>query len=424
MSDRLTSAAFALLALGLLAMTLLWHVPMMLWDHLDLVPIYATWHEGRLEPSTLLAIHGGHLHTLAYVVLLATTSLSNGHPWLDCFASWLLLIGFALVVVSFARETFGRERRALAVLVVFLALYPGHLANLQWGWQVAVFLCLAGVAIAIRMLTLAKLSAAHVAASIAAAVVALLSFATAGALIPTALVLIALRRDVTWTKRAAFMVPWLALGVFFVLTIDAPATSSNGVAHLAGVPRYVLNFLGAGIARFATDLAPWLALAGLIAASLAYYAVRERRESLPWLGLCLFAVFAGVLIAIGRAAPFGEAHAFVTRYVSFSSLFWLGCVGLVGMRLADGTRRVAQVALVLIALFATANALHMVKKAYEVGTHANAIAAAIRTSYPNVDRALLGEIYFDEPDVAKARLDTLHALGFPPFDVRDTNTAK
>ena len=33
-------ALFALLAVGLLALSQLWHVPMMLWDHLDLVPIY------------------------------------------------------------------------------------------------------------------------------------------------------------------------------------------------------------------------------------------------------------------------------------------------------------------------------------------------------------------------------------------------
>jgi hypothetical protein len=424
MSDRLAPVVFVLLAASLLALTMLWQVPMMLWDHLDLVPIYAKWNDGTLDPSALLAIHGGHLHTLAYAVLLATTRLSNGHPWLDCLASWLLLVVYAGVVLSFSRETFGRGQRALAVLVVFLALYPGHLSNLQWGWQVAVFLCLAGVVIAIRMLTLPRLTSAHVAASIAAATVALLSFATAGALIPAALVLIALRRDVPWKTRLAFAVPWLALGVLFALRIDAPETSSNGTAHLGEVPRYALNFLGAGIARFAEDLAPWLALAGILAAIQAYAAVRDRRESLPWLGLCLFAAFAGVLIAIGRAAPFGESHAFVTRYVSFSSLFWLGWTGLMGLRLADGGARISRAGIALVAVLATANALHMVKKAYEVGTHASAIETTIRASYPQVDRALLGEIYFDEPDVAMSRLDTLHALGFPPFDTYAAPTAK
>jgi hypothetical protein len=132
----------------------------------------------------------------------------------------------------------------------------------------------------------------------------------------------------------------------------------------------------------------------------------------------------GVLIAIGRAAPFGEAHALVTRYVSFSSLFWLGWVRLIGMRVAGGAPRIAHSGLALVALLATANALHMMKKAYEVGTHASAIETTIRTSYPHVDRAVLGEIYFDEPDVAMARLETLHTLGFPPFYKRDVETAR
>lgn len=425
MTDRITPAVFALFAGTLLLLTILWQVPMMLSNHLDLVPIYAAWNDGRLDPSTLLAIHGGHLHALAYAVLLLTTRLSDGRPWLDCVASWLLLIVYAGVVMSFARESFlsGRGTRALSVLAVFLALYPGHLANLQWGWQVAVFLCLAGVAVAIRMLTLAELTWPRLVAALAAAIAALLSFATAAALIPTALALIALRGELPAKARIAFALPWLALGALFVLGIDAPATSASGLAHLGDVPGYTLNFIGAGIARFATDLAPWLALGGLVAATWAYAAARNRRESLAWLGLCLFAVFAGALVAVGRAAPFGESHAFVTRYVSFSSLFWLGCVGLMGLRLADRGERTAQIGIALIAFLALANALHMVKKAYEVGTRSRAIASTIRATYPHVDRALLGEIYFDQPDVAMSRLDMLHALGFAPFDAPAIQTS-
>jgi hypothetical protein len=420
MHARSTFVAFALIALVLLALTLRWHVPMMLWDHLDLVPIYAAWHDGTLAPSTLLAIHGGHLHTLAYVVLLATTSLSHGQTWLDCAASWLMLVVFAGVVASFARETFGRDRPLIALLVVFLALYPGHLANLQWGWQVAVFLCIAGVVVAIRLLTLAALTPACVAASIVAGGVALLSFATAGALVPTAIVLIALRDDVSPKMRCLFALPWLALGALFLFGIDA----SPGGAHLVDVPRYALNFLGAGIARFATPLAPFFAIAGIVTGAWAYIGVRDRRESLPWLGLCLFAGCAAVLVAIGRAASFGGAHAFVTRYVSFSSLFWIGWIGLTGMRLAKGATRFATVAIALVAMFAVANATHMINKAREVGEHTADIAAAIRTTYPDVDRAILGEIYFDQPDVALARLRALHDLGFPPFDARAADTPK
>jgi hypothetical protein len=87
---------------------------------------------------------------------------------------------------------------------------------------------------------------------------------------------------------------------------------------------YVLNFLGAGIARFAADLAPWAAAFALASAPWLFVRGRAQTGVLSWLGLLLFAVFAAVLTALGRSAAFGSEQAFVTRYVSFSSLFWIG----------------------------------------------------------------------------------------------------
>jgi hypothetical protein len=130
-----------------------------------------------------------------------------------------------------------------------------------------------------------------------------------------------------------------------------------------------------------------------------------------------------VLVAIGRAPAFGNAQAFVTRYVSFSSLFWLGWTGLFGIRLADDDARTARAAISLVAVLAVANALHMIKKAHETGVRARTIAETIRRSYPNVDRALLDAIYFNKPDVARSRLDALHALGFAPFDAERVQPA-
>ena len=69
------------LALGLLlAATLQWHLPLMLWDHIDLVPIYDAWRRGDLAASQFWRIHdGSHFHSAAYAVLLATTWLSGRH---------------------------------------------------------------------------------------------------------------------------------------------------------------------------------------------------------------------------------------------------------------------------------------------------------------------------------------------------------
>jgi hypothetical protein len=70
----------------------------------------------------------------------------------------------------------------------------------------------------------------------------------------------------------------------------------------------------------------------------------------------------------------------------------------------------------LVAALTVANALHMIRKAREVSATTQKIARVVRDTYPNVDHALLGEIYFDQPDVALERLKSLHDLGFAPFD--------
>lgn len=209
--------------------------------------------------------------------------------------------------------------------------------------------------------------------------------------------------------------PWIAASVLALLPYRAiPSTGAS--LDLAMLALYALNFVGAGIARFATGLAPWLAFAAIASGAWAFARCQRQRESLPWLGLTLFACFAAVLVALGRAAPFGSEHAFVTRYVSFSSLFWIGWVGLVGGAWRTNPPMPMRIGVAVVALFAIANALHMIRKAEHVSTQAHVTAATIRASWPRVDRRLLGEIYFDQPTIAAQRLDRLHALGLPPFD--------
>lgn len=417
-------AAFVSLAAVLLLLTLRWQIPMMLWDHLDLVPIYAAWNDGTLADSIFLHIHGGHIHTAAYAVLLVTTALSQGQPWLDGLASWLLLLGYAAIAMHLARDSFDVSTRrgfAFTLLIVLLALFPGHLANLQWGWQVAVFLCLFGTVATVHCLTRPQLSASVLLSAAAATALALASFATALALVPTAVLLVLLRTEWSLAKRCATSLPWLAGGVAIACTYPS-APAADAVADPLSLLRYVLNFLGGGIARFAAPLAPWLAFAGLVSGAAAAWSLRRRRDSLPWLGLFFFAIAAAVLTAFGRVAPFGTDHAFVTRYVSFSSMFWLGWTGLVGCATSKAPRiHAATKAFVwTLALFAAVNALHMIKKAGDVATKTESIARTIRDTYPQVDRSLLAEIYFDQPDVALERLKRLHEWRFPPFDERRT----
>jgi len=405
--------AFAALAILLLVFTLRWRVPMMLWDHLDLVPIYQRFVGGTLDAGDFFRIHGGHLHAGAYAVLLLTTALSHGGTWLDGVASWLFLLAYAGVIVSLLRGLV--RERVVMLLIVFLALYPGHLANLQWGWQVAVFLCLAGMAATIALLATRALRPWHVIAAIACAGVAVASFAVGFAVFPAAIVVLALRRDLAWRTRCGWIGVWVVLALAAMLALRRGGQPTPAWIQVAS---YACNFLGAGLARYATDLAPWLGLAGIASGCMAAWTFRARAVAPAWIGLLAVGAASALLTAYGRVDAYGADQAFVTRYVSFSSVFWIGWLGLMA-QFPRNTRPRAIGAGIVVSLFAVLavfNALHLMKKAATVAARAQVTAQTIRQTYPDVPEPLLAEIYFDQPAVARERLERLHAWGFAPFD--------
>ncbi len=408
---------FVILAAALLLMTVLWQIPMMVWDHLNLVPILEAWREGTLSHSAIFRFDGGHIHTAAYAVLLVTANLSHGHPWVVDVVSWVLLLASAAIVRPFIYATVQTDTRggtAMAAMLVFLALYPGHLANLQWGWQVAVFLCLLGVSVVIWSLTRPQLSWWHSVLALMGAALAYCSFATALAAFPVALLLIALRHDQSRRRRLLAAIPWLLAGLGILLIYRRFATPSMG----RGAPAefvYLLNFLGAGISRLATGIAPWIGLCGIALAVWASWRCRGDRTSLPWIGFAVFGFLAGALVALGRDSALGADQAFVSRYVSFSILFWLGLFGLLcNIHLSTPSRRM-RVVMVVIAIFACANALQLMHRASRVSARTYAIAQAIRETWPKVNNQLLAEIYFDQPQTAYQRLQVLRAWGYAPF---------
>ncbi|MEP6485005.1 MAG: hypothetical protein ABJB01_11195 [Rudaea sp.] len=405
--------------MAVLLLTATWrrHIPMMLWDHLDLLPIYVAWQNGTLAQSDLLHIHGGHLHTIAYAVLLVTTALSHGNPLLDCLVSWCLLGLYGGVLVRLAIRSKIAERGGIiaALALVFLIFHPAHLANLQWGWQVAVFLCLSGAVVAIGLLTENTLSVMHCIGAVIAGCIALLSFATAAALVPTALIVLALRSDLSLSKRMFAALPWLAIGIAVAATTSgADPIDSNSLFNLC---LYVFNFLGGAIARFAPGVAPVLALGAFVSGLVFFTRADNRKSCLPWLGLFLFAFFSAALAALGREESFGTSQAFVTRYISFSSLYWIGWIGLLyaGTGVQEPSRFWRTTPVVLVTLLAMIDASQVSRKVAQVAADARVTMLTLCAQYPVVEPDLLGKIYFDQPKIAEQRLGMLADLGFPPF---------
>jgi len=409
------------MALLLLAATLAWHVPMMLWDHLDLVPIYEAWQRGAFLSSEAMSVHdGSHLHFPAYVLLLGTTWLSDGQPLLDCLLAWTLLAAYAwLILKAIQRALPLRPPRWLLPALVGFTLHPGHLANTQWGWQVAVFLCLAGSAAVVSLLSRSLTGWRENVIALLAMLVATMSFSTGLAIVPVALALILLRPAMPLSHRLLLAAPW----TLFAIAIAMRASSDAQVTMPAPADFvvYVLNYIGGSVARFANGLAPWLATFAILTGCACAHASRADPKVRFWLGCMVFALGAAALTALGRVTAFGPEHAFVSRYVSFSSMFWIGWLGIVALALQTfplRVRRLLQGFVVLVLLLAAFNALHMVKKAREVAKRSAQTAATIRSQYPAVDDAILREIYFGRSEQAKARLDVLHSQRFAPFDER------
>lgn len=416
-SDRIVAIVVVALSVLLLALALLWRVPMMLWDHLDLVPIYERHLQGMLGIADLFRIHGGHLHAGAYAVLLVTTDFSHGATWLDVLASLAFLLVYAAIIVALARRLAREHDVGLAhvLMLAAFALYPGHLANLQWGWQVAVFVCLAGAAATIALLSAPVFTAARGVAALACAACAFASFAIGFAAFPVGALVLALRRDLARPARYAWVGLWGASTLAAALLLHRDAATGRDFVAIA---RYALNFLGAGIARYATDLAPWLGAAALASGLAIGWRHRARAAALPWSGLFLFGAASAFLTAYGRAGDYGAEQAFATRYVSFSSVFWIGWLGLLAQWPRDTRRQVlaTRCVIAVVAVLATFNAAHLVKKAAAVAARSQALADTIRRTYPDVPERVLADIYFDQPDVARERLERLHAWQFAPFD--------
>ena len=423
--DPLPAVALPLALCLLLAAALQWHLPLMLWDHIDLVPIYDAWQRGDLAASQFWRIHdGSHFHAAAYAVLLATTWLSGGRPWLDCAAGWAFyaLLAWALWRLVGNGWRGSRIGRGWWWAMLLLVAHPGHLVNLQWGWQVAVFISLLGAVAPIHWLTLARPTWALNVAGVGLAVIGVLGFSTTLAVFPVALALVALRGEWSLPRRLLFSLPWmLALGVLtgWLLAARGQPVAAPDLGTLA---LYALNYLGGGVLRFAEKLAPGWTLLALLTAIPAAFRCRGDARVRPWLALMAFALGCALLTALGRAGSFGADHAFVTRYASFALLFWIGWLGLLVLAWGDAGatwRRWVRPLLLATLCFATVNGVHLAKKASTAHQRAAAFAAQIRAGHPQLDEALLAQAYGDRAAAARQRLALLRQWGFAPFDARD-----
>lgn len=325
---------------------LLYHYRAPYHDHWDLIPFYGAMQSGELAFRDVFALHGNHWHASGYVILLGLSKWTGMSHGLESAASVAFAcLGFiALVRILWRSMALLNVPSAAAWVIGVSAFFLFSLdqsANWLWGWQVAVFINLAGALWVIERLTAGPTTIGKTFIAAVACAVSVYAFGTGWVLIPIGFTLLFVQRSHSPGQRRAALAIWAALTglllchFWLALNDVAAAYTTSSIPNFLdlgtwiGLLHYTLNFVASPIIRFARDSA---LIAMVIGFGVLLWSLRTIRVTRKWqneqavspfLALAAFSLGSGLLTAIGRWEAFGVQHAFVSRYISFGSFFWI-----------------------------------------------------------------------------------------------------
>ncbi|NQY96290.1 MAG: hypothetical protein HRT82_03950 [Henriciella sp.] len=380
-------------------------------DHWDIVSYFGPLKDGTLSFSDLFGLHGNHWHASGYVVQLGLGEMTAMGHWAESLAS-VVIAGLGFIALARILERglnqFEAERMtafAFAVAAFFLFSLD-QAANWLWGWQVAVFINVTGALWAIERLTCGPPRPINTAIAAFAAALSVYAFGTGWALIPIGFTLLLLHG--AWKSREGLgsLAVWtvftgLLLWHFTLALTDSSAAytvdSTPDFADpeaLLGLIHYAINFVASPVVRFARDSS---VLAFFIGAGLIIWSLWTLRSVAKddwlkrvsaFLALAAYSMGAGLLTAIGRWEGFGVKHAFVSRYISFGTFFWIAVFTLTLIAIArssNASRKVAVGALGLFFVLKIGNIPSVVQKTVGLSNDIEAAATVLAKDYPDVE---------------------------------------
>ncbi|MCR9080644.1 MAG: hypothetical protein NXH78_16265 [Hyphomonadaceae bacterium] len=378
-------------------------------DHWDIVPYFDRLQGGTLAFSDLFALHGNHWHASGYLVQLGLAQATGMAHWAESLASVLVAgLGFVALarILDRSLELFGANRLTLWVFGfgAFFLFSLDQAANWLWGWQVAVFLNITGALWAIERLSRGAPTLLNTFLGILAAAVSIYAFGTGWALIPIGFALLftygALKSGegmtclILWTAFTALLLWHFSLALTdssAAYTVDSTPDFFDPTAIL-GLIDYAINFVASPIVRFARDSA---LVCFLIGAGLLIWSVwtlngvaKEKiwQGAAPFLALAAYSMGAGLLTAIGRWETFGAKHAFVSRYISFGTFFWIAVFALALFAIArnqNASRKVAIGAVGLLFVMKIGNIPSVVQKTVGLSNDIKTAAHILAEDYPD-----------------------------------------
>lgn len=419
----------ALCVLVLTVYALLFHFRAPYFDHWYLISLYEAYEAEQLAWGDLFALHGNHWHASGYAVQLGLSGFTDMAHWAESLASIVIAtLGFVALIrmlqysmdllsVSYAEAwAFG--------LSAFLFFSLDQSANWLWGWQVAVFINIAGALWTIERLSVPPITIINTLLAAIAASMAIYGFGTGWALIPVGFALLLLRGALRSTIGCICLMIWsamtglLLLHFFLALTAGAASYGAQSLPDLTqfqswkGLFEYTAHFLASPIVRFARDSAVLTTIFGtgvLFWALLKLHAVDHRaawRATLPFLAMAAYAFGSGFLTALGRWEAFGIHQAFVSRYITFGTFFWIAIFAITIFAIAKTNHRTHKrtfSVLGLLLVLKIANQPSVIIKQIELSQEIAQSARELASAYPEITAEMYAVLHAPaqriEPDL-------------------------
>lgn len=318
---------------------LLYHYPVLYFDHWDIVPYYQRLMEGALKPGDLFTPHGTHWHAGGYAVMLGLATLTGMTQTPEIIASLMLAVIACGALYALLRDAWRRLHQPTApvlfAVIAFFLFSADQSENWLWGWQVSVFLNVAGAATCMALLARRDGKTLSLVGAMLAAAIAIYSFATGLALLPAGLVVLLFKRPrldarlMAWTTFSVAIALHYKIAVLdwrpqYVASITPQALDAGSLGSLT---HFTLDLIGGAVGRFTNGLPLIASLLGLVVGAYSLWRMTsaERAATAGAVGLSLYGLGAAALIAFGRL---GFDTATISRYITFANFFWIGVVTL------------------------------------------------------------------------------------------------
>ncbi len=401
-------------------------------DHWDIVPFFERWKDGSFAFSDLFALHGNHWHASGYLVQLSLGEITDMGHWAESLVSVLVAgLGFIALarILDRSLALFEAERMTMWVFgaAAFFLFSLDQAANWLWGWQIAVFINIAGALWAIERLSQGPPRIINTGLAAIAAALSIYAFGTGWALIPIGFALLIIHGGLRSVEGSMSLALWtlftaLLLWHFSLALTDGSAAYAvqsspdlTDPAALMGLVHYAMNFVASPVIRFVRDSSvPFFFIgAGLLAWSV--WTLRGVAKDQVWKGtspflaLAAYSVGAGLLTAFGRWEVFGVKQAFVSRYISFGTFFWIAVFALTLLAIArsqHGSRKVAMGLIGLLFVLKIGNIPSVVQKTVGLSHEIKIAAEALADDYPDTAPVQYSVLHQPEQTI-EPRLDVL-----------------